>query len=65
MTELSIRPDEIRDALDSYVRSYEPGAAAREEVGRATDAGDGLEGHAFAFTTGITSAAPTCARIAS
>ena len=25
MTELSIRPDEIRDALDSYVRSYEPG----------------------------------------
>jgi F-type H+-transporting ATPase subunit alpha len=42
MTELSIRPDEIRDALDSYVRSYEPGAAAREEVGRVTDAGDGI-----------------------
>ena len=37
MTELSIRPDEIRDALDSYVRSYEPGVAAREEVGRVTD----------------------------
>ena len=32
MTELSIRPEEIRDALDSYVRSYEPGVAAREEV---------------------------------
>jgi hypothetical protein len=42
MTELSIRPEEIRDALDSYVRSYEPGTAAREEVGRVTDAGDGI-----------------------
>ena len=42
MTELSIRPEEIRDALDSYVRSYEPGAASREEVGRVTDAGDGI-----------------------
>ena len=41
MTELSIRPEEIRDALDSYVRSYEPGTASREEVGRVTDAGDG------------------------
>ena len=42
MTELSIRPEEIRDALDSYVQSYEPGAASREEVGRVTDAGDGI-----------------------
>ena len=42
MTELSIRPEEIRDALDSFVQSYEPGAAAREEVGRVTDAGDGI-----------------------
>ena len=42
MTELTIRPDEIRDALDSYVQSYEPGAASREEVGRVTDAGDGI-----------------------
>ena len=42
MTELSIRPEEIRDALDSYVRSYEPGTASREEVGRVTDAGDGI-----------------------
>ncbi len=42
MTELSIRPEEIRDALDSYVRSYEPGQAAREEVGRVVDAGDGI-----------------------
>jgi len=42
MTELSIRPDEIRDALDHFVQSYEPGAASREEVGRVTDAGDGI-----------------------
>src|SRR5690349_23430274 len=42
MTELSIRPEEIRDALDSYVQSYEPGAASRVEVGRVTDAGDGI-----------------------
>src|SRR6478672_2927736 len=42
MTELSIRPEEIRDALDSFVQAYEPGAASREEVGRVTDAGDGI-----------------------
>ena len=42
MTELSIRPDEIRDALDSFVQSYHPGAASREEVGRVVDAGDGI-----------------------
>ncbi|MFZ1374753.1 F0F1 ATP synthase subunit alpha [Nostocoides sp.] len=42
MTELSIRPEEIRDALDAYVQSYQPGAASREEVGRVTDAGDGI-----------------------
>ncbi|MEO3935940.1 F0F1 ATP synthase subunit alpha [Dermatophilaceae bacterium Soc4.6] len=42
MTELSIRPEEIRDALDNFVQTYEPGAAAREEVGRVTDAGDGI-----------------------
>ena len=42
MTELSIRPEEIRDALDSFVQSYEPGAASREEVGRVSDAGDGI-----------------------
>ena len=27
MTELTIRPEEIRDALDQFVQSYEPGAA--------------------------------------
>ncbi|MDO5503439.1 MAG: F0F1 ATP synthase subunit alpha, partial [Actinomycetia bacterium] len=42
MTELSIRPEEIRDALDSYVQSYDPGTASREEVGRVSDAGDGI-----------------------
>ena len=42
MTELTIRPEEIRDALDNFVQSYEPGAASREEVGRVTDAGDGI-----------------------
>ena len=42
MTELTIRPDEIRDALDSFVQSYEPGAASRDEVGRVTEAGDGI-----------------------
>jgi F-type H+-transporting ATPase subunit alpha len=42
MTELTIRPEEIRDALDDFVQSYEPGAASREEVGRVSDAGDGI-----------------------
>ena len=42
MTELSIRPEEIRDALDNFVQSYEPSAASREEVGRVVDAGDGI-----------------------
>ncbi len=42
MTELTIRPEEIRDALDSFVKSYDPSAASREEVGRVSDAGDGI-----------------------
>jgi F-type H+-transporting ATPase subunit alpha len=42
MAELTIRPEEIRDALDDFVQSYEPGAAAREEIGRVSDAGDGI-----------------------
>ncbi len=42
MTELTIRPEEIRDALDAFVKSYEPGTAAREEVGRVSEAGDGI-----------------------
>jgi F-type H+/Na+-transporting ATPase subunit alpha len=42
MTELTIRPEEIRDALDSFVQSYDPGATSREEVGRVSEAGDGI-----------------------
>jgi F-type H+-transporting ATPase subunit alpha len=42
MAELTIRPEEIRDALDAFVQSYEPGVAAREEVGRVSEAMDGI-----------------------
>src|SRR6266496_98515 len=42
MAELTIRPDEIRDALASFVQAYEPDAAAREEVGVVAEAGDGI-----------------------
>ena len=42
MTELTIRPDEIRDALEQYVRAYEPEAASREEVGHVIETGDGI-----------------------
>ena len=42
MTDLSIRPEEIRDALDRFVQSYEPSAASRDEVGRVIVAGDGI-----------------------
>ena len=34
MTELTIRPDEIRDALERFVTSYEPEAAARAKTAR-------------------------------
>lgn len=42
MAELTIRPEEIRAALDSFVKSYEPTGAATEEVGRVTYAADGI-----------------------
>ncbi len=42
MTELSIRPDEIRDALQRFVSEYEPDTASREEVGTVAEAGDGI-----------------------
>lgn len=42
MTELTIRPEEIRDALERFVDSYQPEAASREEVGTVTEAGDGI-----------------------
>jgi len=42
MTELSIRPDEIRDALQRFVSDYKPETASREEVGAVAEAGDGI-----------------------
>jgi len=41
MTELTIRPDEIRDAIEKYVSSYTP-ETTREEVGRVIETGDGI-----------------------
>ena len=51
MTELSIRPEEIRDALQRFVSDYEPETASREEVGTVSEAGDGI-----ARVTGLPSA---------
>ena len=42
MTELTIRPEEIRDALERFVQSYTPDAAAATEVGVVAEAGDGI-----------------------
>ena len=42
MTELSIRPEEIRDALQRFVSDYQPETAGREEVGTVAEAGDGI-----------------------
>jgi len=42
MAELTIRPDEIRDALARFVDEYEPEGAAREEVGTVVECGDGI-----------------------
>ena len=42
MAELTIRPDEIRDALAKFVQEYEPEGASRQEVGVVADAGDGI-----------------------
>jgi F-type H+/Na+-transporting ATPase subunit alpha len=42
MAELTIRPDEIRDALAQFVEEYEPAGATREEVGTVIEAGDGI-----------------------
>jgi len=42
MAELTIRPEEIRDALSRFVQEYEPAGAAREEVGTVIEAGDGI-----------------------
>ena len=42
MSELKISPNEIRDALKDFVSSYEPNAAAKQEVGYVIDAADGI-----------------------
>ncbi|WP_433160519.1 F0F1 ATP synthase subunit alpha [Kribbella sp. CA-247076] len=42
MAELTIRPEEIRDALDQFVNEYQPAETSREEVGTVVDAGDGI-----------------------
>jgi F-type H+/Na+-transporting ATPase subunit alpha len=41
MTELTIRPEEIRDALESIVSSYDAGSS-RDEIGIVTETGDGI-----------------------
>ena len=42
MAELTIRPEEIRDALTRFVQEYEPEGASREEIGTVTECGDGI-----------------------
>ena len=42
MAELTIRPEEIRDALARFVQEYEPEGASREEIGTVTECGDGI-----------------------
>ncbi|RRD60622.1 F0F1 ATP synthase subunit alpha [Leucobacter sp. OH1287] len=42
MAELSISPDEIRDALKDFAASYEPAAAEKTEIGTVVDAADGI-----------------------
>ena len=41
MTELTIRPEEIRSAIERNVQAYTP-TTAREEVGRVIETGDGI-----------------------
>ncbi len=42
MTDLGIRPEEIRAALDSFMESFEPSKVATEEVGHVIEASDGI-----------------------
>ncbi|GAB3525762.1 F0F1 ATP synthase subunit alpha [Arthrobacter monumenti] len=42
MAELTINADDVRDALNEFAASYEPGNAERVEVGRVTTASDGI-----------------------
>ena len=51
MTELTIRPEEIRDALTKFVEDFKPEAASKEEVGTVAQTADGI-----ARVTGLPSA---------
>ncbi|MBB2956887.1 F0F1 ATP synthase subunit alpha [Pseudoclavibacter helvolus] len=42
MSELTINPDEIRDALQQFASSYRPEGATATEVGTVVDASDGI-----------------------
>jgi F-type H+-transporting ATPase subunit alpha len=42
MADLTISPDEIRDALKDFVKAYEPGKTTTTEVGYVTDSADGI-----------------------
>ncbi len=42
MAEVKISPNEIRDALAKHVAAYKPAAAAKDEIGSVTEAGDGI-----------------------
>ncbi|MGC3993267.1 MAG: F0F1 ATP synthase subunit alpha [Propionicimonas sp.] len=42
MAELTISPEEIRDALASFVSNFNPDAATRDEVGTVVTSGDGI-----------------------
>ncbi len=42
MADITISPDEIRDALKDFVAGYKPSAASTTEVGTVVDAADGI-----------------------
>src|ERR1700742_1201281 len=42
MAELTIRPEDVRDALARFVEAYEPESASLEEVGTVVECGDGI-----------------------
>src|SRR5690625_1607092 len=42
MAELTISPEEIRNALDTAVSTYQAGDTSREEIGHVTEAADGI-----------------------
>ena len=42
MADIAIKPEAIRDALANFVKSYDPNAASRDEIGTVVEAGDGI-----------------------